>query len=120
MIIDDNEMDLLFLKETLKTMCFSREITTFENPFNALNLLKQSTLTMPDLVFVDVNMPGINGFQFIARFKQSFSGNTKFILVSASDDAANIHTATQSEDIINYFIKPVSKIDLIFAQNRID
>ena len=119
MIIDDNELDIFFLKETMKMVHFSKEITTFENPLDALNFLKQSSQNTPDLIFIDVNMPCINGFQFINYYSEDLSNNTKFVIVSSSDDPNDIKASRTFKNIINYFVKPVNKIDLIFTQNRI-
>lgn len=119
LIIDDNEMDIFFLKETMKMINFSKEITTFENPINALNFLKDSCKNIPELIFIDVNMPCINGFQFINYYSEDFSNNTKFVIVSSSDAPEDVKASRSYKNIINYFVKPINKIDLIFAQNRI-
>jgi two-component SAPR family response regulator len=113
LIIDDSKMDILFLKEIIQSLQYAEFITTFENPVNALNFLKRCEEKLPDLIFIDLSMPGIGGFEFIERFRREFSKKTRFIITTSSDDPYDIKASSMYDNIIHYFIKPVCKLDLI-------
>jgi two-component SAPR family response regulator len=112
LIIDDSRLDSLLLREIIESLNYSKQLSNFENPISAFNFLKKCTENFPDLIFIDLSMPGINGFQFIERFKREFSNPTKFIIVSSSNDSEDIKMSSKYDNVINYFIKPVNKVDL--------
>jgi len=112
-IIDDSKMDILCLKELINSLSYAEHITTFENPVNAFNFLKRCGSALPDMIFIDLNMPGIGGFQFIERFRREFTQNTPFVVITSSDDPSDMQASSLYENIIHYFMKPVCKLDLI-------
>jgi two-component SAPR family response regulator len=112
MIIDDSEMDIMFLKQTLNHVNYANYFSTFKNPFTALAFMK-TCVTLPDLIFVDLNMPGMNGFEFIEHFTKEFDCQTKFIIISSSNDKSNIEKSARYPNIIQYIVKPIDKVDII-------
>jgi two-component SAPR family response regulator len=114
LIIDDDRRDVLLLKEIIQSLNYADHISTFENSVTAFNFLRKCEANFPDLIFIDLSMPGIGGFRFIERFEREFTHPTKFIIVSASDDPSDIKTSSGYSNIINYFIKPINKMDLSY------
>jgi two-component SAPR family response regulator len=112
MIIDDSEMDIMFLKQTLNHVNYANYFSTFKNPFTALAFMR-SCVTLPDLIFIDINMPGMNGFEFIEHFTKEFDTQAKFIIISSSDDKCDIEKSRHYPNIIQYIIKPIGKVDFI-------
>jgi len=80
-IIDDSKMDILILKEMIQSLGYAKFITTFENPVNAFNFLKRCRQKLPDLIFINLLMPGIRGFQFIERCRRSFLKKQSLLLL---------------------------------------
>ena len=62
LVVDDSKTELLFLSDLLKKSGFS--VTTAENAEEALSRLEQAK---PDLILMDVVMPGTNGFQLTRK-----------------------------------------------------
>jgi CheY-like chemotaxis protein len=112
MLIDDNEIDLFINGTILKAMSFSKEIHQENNPQKALRFLSnvEKLSDIPDIIFLDLNMPAMGGFEFLAEFNQlsEFVKNKcKIIVVTASPLKEDKHKALMYPNVIRYFIKPL-------------
>jgi len=71
MLIDDNEMDNFINQKILESIYFAKNIYTNTNGLSALEFLKNINITqdsicdiIPEVIFIDINMPLMDGFQF--------------------------------------------------------
>jgi CheY-like chemotaxis protein len=113
-IIDDNEIDV-FLQETiLRTSGIGKEVKSFLSPIKALEYLKelnQQEKIMPDLILLDINMPGMNGFEFLENFNkinQQATSDTKVIIVTSSESMADFEKAFSYSNVVSFKVKPLS------------
>lgn len=77
MLIDDNELDNFINQKVIESCKFADKIYTSTNGQSALEFLKNLILNMdlidaifPQVLFVDINMPLMDGFQFITEFEK--------------------------------------------------
>jgi CheY-like chemotaxis protein len=78
MLIDDNELDNFINEKTIEANNFSKRIYSNTSAKSALEFLN-NLITMgevhseayPEVIFIDINMPMMDGFQFIESFKMS-------------------------------------------------
>jgi two-component system LytT family response regulator len=109
-IIDDEISNLKGLQKKVNTLFTEIEIThTFQQPEDAIKLLNKQ---QPDIVFLDIEMPRINGFELLASLKNI---NFQIIFVTAYNNYA-IDAFKQSA--IDYILKPIDDDDLIVAVNK--
>lgn len=102
-IIDDDETVLLLAEEILGAAGF--DVKCFSDASRALAVAESS---LPDLVVVDVLMPGLNGFDFCARLRQLPQGDTIPVLVTTSlDDTDSINRAFEA-GATNFATKPIN------------
>ena len=80
-IVDDDKIFLLITTRLLKKMYPEADVKTFEGGEAALEAIKE---TPPDLLFLDLNMPGMDGWQFLDRVEDELSNNHFPIYVSTS------------------------------------
>jgi CheY-like chemotaxis protein len=87
LIIDDDLDDQVMLKEALQDLDTSIKFQTATNGFIALELLHNNIKDLPDLIFLDLNMPRMNGMQLLAEVKKhnEFSGLPVIIYTTSSD-----------------------------------
>ena len=82
-------------------------------------LEKQNSIEdLPDVILLDINMPVMDGFQFVEEYrkvKQKFDKNITIYMISSSVDRADVDKAKGVEEISKYFSKPLEyKLKLIF------
>ena len=65
---------------------------------------------LPDIVFLDINMPIMNGWEFLeeyAKLKSNINKDITIYMVSSSLDPADINKAKEISDISDYLVKPI-------------
>lgn len=70
-LADDDEDDRLFFEEALKEVCDEAVLTVAENGDELMEILYRPPVPMPDVIFLDLNMPKKNGFECLAEIKKS-------------------------------------------------
>jgi len=117
LLIDDSATDLFINGTILKAISFSNQIIEEMNPENALNYLRQAgkLSDIPDIIFLDLNMPAMDGFQFLAEFTrlpEFVKNKCKIIVVTASPLKDDKHRALMFPNVIRYFVKPLDVFHL--------
>ena len=70
LLADDDTDDCLFFKEALEGMPVSTQFTAVHDGEQLMQLLTNKTIKLPDLLFLDLNMPRKNGFECLTEIKQ--------------------------------------------------
>lgn len=113
--IDDDE-DLNFLQER---MCArSKAISNYFIAGSAIQTLQylSETNIAPDVIFVDINMPIMNGFQFIEEFERNYSHkfpDTQLYVLSSSVRSDDRRRSLEYTSVRDFLIKPLTEEQLI-------
>ena len=117
LLIDDNKTDLFINETILKSLLLSKEIVQELSAGNAIDFLNNVTKLsdVPDLIFLDLNMPGMDGFEFLTEFNQLpefIKSKCKIVVVTSSANKDDKHQALMNKNVIRYIIKPLDAFQL--------
>lgn len=111
-IVDDDETINFVTKKLLANFDKDCEVTSFSKPMEALDKLKSmvdAATPLPDVLLLDINMPKMNGFEFLQKMREE--GLNKKVQVIMYTSSVNPEDKKQSagyENVIGYMEKPFS------------
>ena len=115
--VDDDPITLMLYKMVIAKASFTEEIITAKNGQEALdyydNLKATNELYSPELIFLDLNMPVMGGWEFLDNFikedYENFNTKTKVIVLSSTIDPTDIEKSKKYSNVIDFMSKPVTK-----------
>lgn len=118
-VVDDDKVYHFILKNLLKRNNIEVNSRFFENGHDAIEGLKENSkngTTLPDLILLDINMPVMDGWQFLEEFrkiKATLNKETVIYMVSSSNSPFDLDKAKDfPNEIQDYFLKPVCLEDI--------
>jgi len=106
MIIDDEPVARKIVQEFIEDVGYLELVGQFENPLNAMSLLPDV-----DVIFLDINMPKINGIDFLKSSKTDAS----IIMTTAYAEYA---VEAYGLDVLDYLVKPIAFDRFLKACNK--
>ncbi len=122
-IIDDDPIFIYGTKRMIKETDFCNSVIVFNNGEDALMGLKEAykiDLELPQVIFLDLNMPIMNGWEFLdelIKLPNTSLNNTVIYVTSSSVDPRDIERVKEYELISNYILKPITPNDLEMVLN---
>ncbi|MFD1094409.1 response regulator [Salegentibacter chungangensis] len=123
-IIDDDKIYVNLVKKIIEIKKLSENLLVYKNGKEALdyfknNLEKMSEDRLPDIIFLDLNMPVMDGWEFLNEFvkiKNNFDKKITLYVVSSSIDPRDLERAKSFNLVTDYLIKPIElkKFEKIF------
>ena len=71
LLADDDPDDCIFFKEALESIPVLTQLTAVHDGEQLMQLLTNKTIKLPDILFLDLNMPRKNGFECLTEIKQN-------------------------------------------------
>jgi two-component system, chemotaxis family, chemotaxis protein CheY len=113
-LVDDDSIFQFTATRLIESAKLARKILHFENGGDALQYLKENSLNaenLPDFLFLDINMPFVDGWMFLEDFVKIKSGLAKEIkiyMVSSSIDPRDMNRAKGFVEVKDFVVKPVT------------
>jgi CheY-like chemotaxis protein len=113
-IVDDDRIYQFTMTKTIETDTRIKKILVFsdgEEAFGYLSKHSQQADELPDIIFLDLNMPYMDGWEFLeeyATLKSRLSKKIIIYVVSSSVSELDINRAKRISDVTDYIVKPIT------------
>ena len=117
-IIDDDPMSSFYIKRLAELGELANIITIYDKVRGAVDYLfhhKSSIEQLPDIILVDIYMPGADGWDFLEEYRKIKDQLTKKIeiyIISSSNHPKDVNRAKQIPEVKAYLVKPVTMAGL--------
>ncbi len=117
-IIDDDPIFIYGTKRLMTEVDFCENVLVFENGQDAIDGLNEITASgekLPSVIFLDLNMPIMNGWEFLEDFVKITNHNREKVtifIISSSVDPRDLERVKNYKVVNNYILKPISSNDL--------
>lgn len=114
MLVDDNDTDNFISKRIIELTKFAKRTEIKNSGKSALQYLESeqnNDINLPDLIFLDINMPIVDGFVFLYEFEKfpdNIKKKCKVIILSSSDNKRDIDKIVNNNYVIKFITKPLT------------
>lgn len=113
-LIDDDEVYQFLCKKTIEKSHHVKNIMIFSNGKEAIDFFTENTtntIGLPDVIFLDLDMPLMDGWQFLEEYiplKLDIKKQIIIYIVTSSSHPSDLSRAKEISDITGYLIKPIT------------
>ncbi|ELR70437.1 response regulator [Fulvivirga sp. 29W222] len=118
MLVDDNDTDNFISKRIIEITKFANRVEVKNSGKSALDYLRENqdnVENLPNLIFLDINMPIVDGFVFLyefEKFNDLIKDKCKVIILSSSDNKRDIDKIVNNNHVIKFITKPLTETAL--------
>ena len=115
LLIDDDEIFQFIMKNTIAEISPDIKIKFFSDGEKGIDFLKQNlgaATNLPDIILLDVNMPFMDGWEFLNEYKSlqtEIKKDINIYLLTSSNNPNDIAMAKEISELSGYLVKPISK-----------
>ena len=115
LLIDDNDIDNFINERMITTSNFSEKVIVKNSAEGALDFLRNAATdvdALPEVIFLDLNMPVMDGFGFLEEFEkldETVRNHCHVVVLSSSISAEDINRASTNPYVTRYVNKPLSE-----------
>jgi CheY-like chemotaxis protein len=115
LVIDDNPTDRYIAKRMAEKHHFAEEIVLQESALEALEYLRSLedvSHLLPEFIFLDINMPGMNGYEFLeeySKLSETIKTNCIIMMITTSIHPDDLKRAENNPSVIRFLNKPLDK-----------
>lgn len=124
MLVDDNPHDNFFHERAISQYNPAIKVLKMESAVDALEYLKSHSEPIqlePDIIFLDINMPYMNGWEFLEEYKkldERIKQHFIIVMLSTSDHPTEKDMAANNDVISDFITKPLTKEILAVLNTR--
>lgn len=123
MLVDDNEIDNLINQKMIEASNICDHIFVHSGAKSAIEFLKNIEklakgpvdLYLPEIIFLDIDMPLMDGFQFLDEFEKlsdSIKSHCKVVMLTSSLNPQDMNRAKKNQHVLKYLNKPLTQENL--------
>lgn len=118
MLVDDNDTDNFISKRIIEITDFAKVVIVKSSGKSALDYLdenRENVEGLPEIIFLDINMPIVDGFVFLyefEKFNDIVKDKCRVIILSSSDNKRDIDKIVNNNYVIKFVTKPLTEHSL--------
>ena len=115
LLVDDNDTDNFISKRIIEITKFAKRVEVKNSGKSALEYLEReqnNPENLPEVVFLDINMPIVDGFVFLFEFEmfaETLKNKCRIVILSSSDNKRDIEKIVDNEYVIKFVTKPLTE-----------
>jgi len=122
MLIDDNEIDNLINQKMIEAAAVAENIYTHTSAKSAIEFLKNiesldvADKVLPEVIFLDIDMPLMDGFQFLDEFEKLGNGSKKkckIVMLTSSINPQDFTRSKKYTSVKQYLNKPLTNESIV-------
>ncbi|MES1222507.1 MAG: response regulator [Bacteroidota bacterium] len=110
MLVDDNSIDNFINKQLVESCGFASEVMVCQSAKEGLQHLMGGK-NLPQVIFLDINMPDMSGFEFLEAFQQlpeMIKHHCRIVMLSSSESFKDLNRANKSPYVRKFLNKPLT------------
>jgi len=117
-IVDDDPLVHFTLKKQISYIASDKNITSYTNPILLITFLEINAINealLPDIIILDINMPLMDGLEFLDRYKSirdTLSKQPRIYVSSSTADRRELSNATKDPNVAGVLSKPINVEEL--------
>ncbi len=123
LLIDDSSIDNFVNSKIISLYHFAENTIVFSKAKKALNYLEEiilsATIEIPFVIFLDLDMPVVDGFEFLNQFSlfpEKIKKNIKIVILTSSCNHNDKEVCGKHDSVVAFFNKPLIKSDLMVLE----
>jgi CheY-like chemotaxis protein len=118
-LVDDDPIVVLLQKKLMQKAGISHDVISFNSGDDALGFIAEKKIDEKFLVFLDINMPGLSGWQVLDEMERlNMPFDFEVIIITSSVDISDRIKADTYEKIVDFWIKPFSLQDFVALKSK--
>ncbi len=108
LLVEDDEVDIMNVQRAFKKNNITNPLHIAHNGLEALEMLREGAIPMPPIIILDINMPKMNGIEFLQELRKDPSLNriSVFVMTTSNEDSDKINA--YNFNVAGYILKPLS------------
>jgi CheY-like chemotaxis protein len=113
LLVEDDDLDVISVQRSLNRIGIDHQLHTAYNGIEALEKLRGSRKhakmePLPDVILLDINMPKMNGLQFLSALREDSELNHLKVIIMTTSGEEHDRTETEKLGVSGYLIKPLN------------
>lgn len=125
MVIDDDPINNIIFQKLSEFVGFAEEILPFISAVDSLDYLQKlenELIPPPNIIFLDIRMPIVNGWEFLERLSKlnhsQYFDHTAIYMLTSSSEQSDINKSKNYKLVTDYLVKPLLTDNLIAIQEK--